>query len=113
MGISYKETIGGVEYLIGEINARKCKNINLLCKELESSFQWSNIDHINCVDAMYDLSWHSERNYKIIVNKFQSIDNEKMKDLILNELSSYVEYWKEKKSREQKENKNNFIVEYK
>lgn len=112
MEINYKKTINGIEYLVGEINAQKCKNINRLCDELENAFQWSAIDNVNCIDAMYDLSWHAERNYKIIVNKFHSLKNEKLKTLITEELDCYVKYWEEKKVKAKSKDENNFIVEY-
>ena len=74
MGLSYVENIEGFDYLVGEINARKCKNKKGLCKELDSVFQWSKVGNVSCVDAMFDLAWHNEQNYKVIVNKYSVLD---------------------------------------
>ena len=113
MGNSYKENINEVEFFVGEINARRCVNTNQLCKELEKSFQQSNSDKVICIEAMYDLNWLDEKNYKVVVKNFYSLENEKMKKLITEELNSYAKYWGDKRQREQNENENKFIIEYK
>lgn len=111
MASSYTENINGIEFLVGEINARKCKNINGLCKELEESFQSSIAEKQSCIDAMYDLAWCKEKNYKIIVNRFYTVDS-KARKLITEELNSYKNYWNSIQVKEQDTNKNNFLVEY-
>lgn len=112
MEINYKKIINGIEFLVGEINAQKCKNISRLCDELENAFQWKKINNVSCIDAMYDLSWHDEKNYLIVVNKFHTLKNEKLKTLITNELDGYVIYWELKKVKEKIKDENNFLVEY-
>ena len=112
MGRSYREKIDGIEFFVGEINAKKCFNINQLCRELENSFQQSLSVKENCIDAMYDLSWLDERNFKVIVKNFHSIKNENIKKLLMVELNNYSKYWEEKKQRELKDKEYNFVVEY-
>lgn len=87
---------------VGEINGYKCKHINALCNELKNAFHWP--DDKSCVDAMFHLDWIREENYKIIVNKFRIIKDNKQKDLIIKELESYQKFWNDDNER--------FIVEY-
>ncbi len=107
----YAETINENTFLVGEINGYKCKNIKLLCNELRSVFTWP--VHEKCIEAMYHIDWRDELNFKIIVNKFNSIKDKNQKDLISNELNNYKKHWDEKRVKINDPNKNIFLLEFK
>lgn len=102
MANSYIEKTLGKTYFVGEINGYECKNTNKLCKELKSAFNWPE-DEL-CIEAMFHLDWIAEENYKIVVNKFHAIKNNKQKELLKSELDSYRKHWNQDNEK--------LIVEY-
>ena len=102
MTYSHIEKAKGKTYFVGEINGYKCRNLNELCKELKYAFNWP--ENELCIEAMYHLDWIQEKYYKIIVNKFQIIKNDKQKELLMSELDSYRKHWNKDNER--------FIIEY-
>lgn len=59
-------------------------------------------------DNIWDLeSHHNERNYKVIIRQFKSLDD-KQKAFINEELEYYKKHYDSNRS----DNKNNFIVEF-
>ena len=104
----YTETIDQNTFLVGEINGYKCKNINALHAELRETFRWPIHEHP--ADAMYNLDWCKELNFKIIVKKFNSIKDNHQKHLIISYLDSYKKHWDEIRLKDPIEDI--FLVEY-
>lgn len=103
---TYSDKINGENFFVAEINGYLCKNINGLCKELKSAFNWPGNE--SCIDAMYHLEWIEEINLKLIVTKFSAIKDKQQKELIKKELDSFKEFWNNKK-----QDLGSFIIEYK
>ena len=115
MGNLSRETINGKIFLVGEINARKCSNLKKLLLELAETFNVPEYFYVNLNaldEGMYDLSWHQEKNYKIIVRKFNTLTDQKQKNMITEELNFYKTHWDEKRISEKDNEENHFIVEY-
>ena len=110
MSSLYNEKIDGLVFLVGEINGRKCTNPNAFCKELKETFNWPS--EVHCMDAMFELDWCIEDNYKVIVNKFHTIEDSNQKELIQQSLADCVEHWEKIRNKAGDQNSNHFIVEY-
>lgn len=110
MASLYNENINGFVFLVGEINGRKCSNPNAFCKELKDTFNWPT--EVHCIDALYQMDWCEEDNYKVIVNKFHTITESKQKELIQESFNSYIEHWEQIRKKYNNQNSNHFIVEY-
>jgi hypothetical protein len=110
MSTLYNQHINGMLFLVGEINGRKCKNPNAFCKELKETFRWPNGTH--CMEAMFVMDWCVEKNFKIIVNQFNTISDDRQKQWLIDELACYENHWKEKRKQEKNDQFNHFLIEY-
>lgn len=108
----FNEAIDGNIFLVAEINAKKCISSTRFCKEFRKSFMLPDnpyYDNHTGGDNIIDLGHHhNEKNYKVVVKNFKSLDDDKQKALIIAELNYFREYY----SKILTQNTNNFIVEY-
>lgn len=111
------EKINGITYLVAELDASKAVSYRKLYVHLAEMFQFPETQSIAyedvLMDYMTDLAWLPQKNFKIIVRNQRKINNrQKILAELRDSLETIRKYWENKKTRNERDWENNFLVEF-